>query len=577
MAIIKSRIEQRQDLSQNFKRRKFDVGREFPDGSVSHVGPLHKANDEDSKRMSLTTPSKNEEDSADAVSKKYNASFVDNEKAMAAHTKMKEILESREIKVAALDMFYNILNKVLLETKERSKKQTKHAWNASCATVKVLFEQEKWVFVPKKIGPICGVEIGDKFQSRVELKVVGLHHQFIYGIDYKKIKGETLATSIIASGRYDNDLTSSDSLIYCGQGGNPLTGCKQPSDQRLERGNLALINSKKAGVPVRVIYGLKISKNSSHFGMSGKKLRNSMYVYNGLYNVDKYWQERGKFGKLVFKFSMKRIYGQPNPIFGKDEGKRGKSEIRRGVVSMNDISEGKEKVHIRSINALDEEKLMCFDYITGVIYPKSSDASLSFGCNSINGCENEPLCVCLKRNEWPMPYDSKGRIISSEPLIYECCPWSKCPLSCINRVSQNGITFQLEVFRTKLKRWGVRSRSYIMAGSFVCEYIGEVLHDEEVKKRIESTYHNRSWQGGTLHILSYSLPDADNFTIDATIRGNVGRFVNHCDSPNLRAQYVLYDHLDVKVPHMMLFANKDIPPFQEFTIDYSYTIAKFGM
>ena len=58
--------------------------------------------------------------------------------------------------------------------------------------------------------------------------------------------------------------------------------------------------------------------------------------------------------------------------------------------------------------------------------------------------------------------------------------------SCINRVGQHGIQFQLEIFMTKLKGWGVRTRSFIPSGSFVCQYIGEVGDRRQSGSRLAS-------------------------------------------------------------------------------------------
>ncbi|KAK3205471.1 hypothetical protein Dsin_019517 [Dipteronia sinensis] len=142
-----------------------------------------------------------------------------------------------------------------------------------------------------------------------ELNVIGLHHQYYNGIDYMKKDGKTMATSIVASGRYANIVESSDVLIYSGHGGNPRVIINQPQDQKLERGNLALKNSMEAKTPVRVIRGFKFSKSSNK--LTSTSCKNTRYVYDGLYYVHDFWQERGRFDKLVFMFYMKRILGQP--------------------------------------------------------------------------------------------------------------------------------------------------------------------------------------------------------------------------------------------------------------------------
>ncbi|PON60017.1 SRA-YDG [Parasponia andersonii] len=218
---------------------------------------------------------------------------------------------------------------------------------------------------PKQLGPIPGAQVGDKFQCRAELKVAGLHHQLFRGIDYMKKDGKIVATSVVASGRHQNKLISSGILIYSGEGGNPLvSGSKKPTDQKLQRGNLALMNSKEARSLVRVILRFKISKRCSHIGLSDEKLDETAFVYEGLYFVDKSWQERGRFGKLVFNFRLRRILQQPKLDYRKLMGKLKSSQIKKVVARVNDISQGKEKVPIRLENSVDEEKAPSFEHIT---------------------------------------------------------------------------------------------------------------------------------------------------------------------------------------------------------------------
>lgn len=50
-----------------------------------------------------------------------------------------------------------------------------------------------------------------------------------------------LATVIVISGQYEDDLDNCEDVVYTGQGGNDLLGRKcQIKDQVMERGNLAL-------------------------------------------------------------------------------------------------------------------------------------------------------------------------------------------------------------------------------------------------------------------------------------------------------------------------------------------------
>jgi hypothetical protein len=80
--------------------------------------------------------------------------------------------------------------------------------------------------------------------------------------------GEILAISVVSSGGYDDDLDNSDSLTYIGQGGNVMNTDKEPEDQKLEWGNLALKNSmhKKNPVGYSVALSLQMEKHISMMG-----------------------------------------------------------------------------------------------------------------------------------------------------------------------------------------------------------------------------------------------------------------------------------------------------------------------
>ncbi|KAK9275953.1 hypothetical protein L1049_023228 [Liquidambar formosana] len=483
-----------------------------------------------------------------------------------------------------LRLFQAVCRKLLQEEEAKSKGGGNAFKRVDLQAARILKEKGKYVNTGKQIlGPVLGVEVGDEFHYRVELVIVGIHRQFQAGIDYVKQRGEVIATSIVASGGYADDLDNSDVLIYTGSGGNVIGGDKQPEDQKLERGNLALKNSINAKNPVRVIRGFKETKASDSSDARGKIV--TTYTYDGLYLVEKCWQEVGPHGKLVYKFHLGRIPGQPQLAWNEVK-KSKKFRIREGLC-VNDISQGKELIPICAVNTVDDEKPPPFKYITSMIYPDWCQPIPLKGCDCTSGCSDSEKCSCAVSNGGEIPYNYNGAIVEAKSLVYECGPSCKCPPSCHNRVSQHGIKFQLEIFKTESRGWGVRSLNSIPSGSFICEYLGELLEDKEAEQRtgndeylfdIGQNYNDHTlWDG-----LSNLMPDAQSspckvfedcgFTIDAVHYGNVGRFINHSCSPNLYAQNVLYDHEDKRMPHIMLFAAENIPPLQELTYHYNYTI-----
>ncbi|CAI9784830.1 unnamed protein product [Fraxinus pennsylvanica] len=130
---------------------------------------------------------------------------------------------------------------------------------------KLIKQAKKEVNTGKPIlGEVPGVQVGDEFQYRVELAIVGIHRLYQTGIDSMKHNGISVAISVVDAGVYTGDKHNADVLIYSGHGGNIVGKNKQPEDQKLERGNLALKNSISMMTPVRVIRGWKETNRSGN-------------------------------------------------------------------------------------------------------------------------------------------------------------------------------------------------------------------------------------------------------------------------------------------------------------------------
>ncbi|OVA18624.1 SET domain [Macleaya cordata] len=179
------------------------------------------------------------------------------------------------------------------------------------------------------------------------------------------------------------------------------------------------------------------------------------------------------------------------------------------------------------------------------------------------------------------PYDEKGRIVLKESyLVYECNSMCSCDITCRNRVLQNGVKVKLEVFKTENKGWAVRAGEAIARGTFVCEYIGEVLNDQEANKRAERygnegcsyLYHIHAHNDG----MSELIEGAVSYVIDARRYGNVSRFINHSCSPNLVIYQVLVDSMDCQLAHIGLYASRDIAEGEELAYDYRQELLPEG-
>ncbi|XP_021725263.1 histone-lysine N-methyltransferase family member SUVH2-like [Chenopodium quinoa] len=437
-----------------------------------------------------------------------------------------------------------------------------------------------WLNRDKRIvGSIPGVFIGDLFYFRMELCVVGLHGQSQAGIDYlpssQSSNGEPIATSIIVSGGYEDDVDAGDVLIYTGHGGLDKLH-RMVNHQKLEGGNLALERSMHYGIEIRVIRGLKYEGS----------LTTKIYVYDGLYKVVESWFDVGRSGYGVYKFKLIRIEGQPemgSTLLKLAQSLRTRAlQVRPvGYLSL-DLSMKKENVPIFVFNDIDADNdPLYYDYCPTAIFPAFVYSGGTMGCSCITSCHDG--CLCAMKNGGEIAYDNNGFLLRGKPLLFECNSNCGCPPSCRNRVSQKGLKHRLEVFRSRETGWGVRTLDLIHAGSFICEYAGLILTTEQAQVFSMNgdtlIYPGRfaekwaEWGDLTQIYPGYvtptypSIPPLD-IAMDVSKMRNVACYISHSTCPNVMVQLVLYDHNNILFPHLMLFAMENIPPMRELSLDY---------
>lgn len=114
-----------------------------------------------------------------------------------------------------------------------------------------------------------------------------------------------------------------------------------------------------------------------------------------------------------------------------------------------------------------------------------------------------------------------------ENKIIECGPFCNCALNCKNRVTQRPSPHKFCLFKTFGKGWGVKTEDEVKKDSFLFEYTGEYLTNAESETRDYSKY-------------MYQLESTDDneYTIDASEKGSLARFVNHSCKPNSQIYWV---------------------------------------
>ena len=155
-------------------------------------------------------------------------------------------------------------------------------------------------------------------------------------------------------------------------------------------------------------------------------------------------------------------------------------------------------------------------------------------------------CECDSKSEAPCSSDTD---CLNRLLMYECNP-SICTSGdsgCKNRRFKNREEAPAETFYTGSRGWGLRAKEPIKNGTFVVEYVGELIDDQECNRRLEekTKKHDNNF---------YFLTIDKDRIIDAGPKGNNARFMNHSCRPNCVTQkWTVND--DIKIG---LFATEDI-------------------
>ncbi|KAI9252426.1 hypothetical protein BDA99DRAFT_607901 [Phascolomyces articulosus] len=120
---------------------------------------------------------------------------------------------------------------------------------------------------------------------------------------------------------------------------------------------------------------------------------------------------------------------------------------------------------------------------------------------------------------------------------------------------------QLRFAKSPIHDWGLFAEERIDANDMVIEYVGEIIRQQVAEER-EKKY-ERCGIGS-----SYLFRVDDDTVIDATKKGSIARFINHCCSPNCSAKIITVD----KQKKIVIYANRDIEPGEEITYDYKFPI-----
>ncbi|GMI84626.1 SET DOMAIN PROTEIN 31 [Hibiscus trionum] len=296
-------------------------------------------------------------------------------------------------------------------------------------------------------------------------------------------------------------------------------------------------------------------------------------------------------------------------------------EKKRSIQIISDITKGTENVQISLVDATGKKQLPKFTYMRDNIIYQAAYVHISLArladedcCSGCSGdCLSVPIpCACAQETNGEFAYTAEGQLreeflkacmsMKLEPqedhfvyclvcplerskpekckghmvrkFIKECWRKCGCNMQCGNRVVQRGITCKLQVFWTREgKGWGVKTLQDLPKGTFVCEYVGEILTNTELFER------NSKASGDERHTYPVTLDadwgsekilkDEEALCLDATFCGNVARFINHrCFDASLIDIPVEVETPDRHYYHLALFTTRDVKASEELTWDY---------
>ncbi|KXL50685.1 hypothetical protein M433DRAFT_391988 [Acidomyces richmondensis BFW] len=145
----------------------------------------------------------------------------------------------------------------------------------------------------------------------------------------------------------------------------------------------------------------------------------------------------------------------------------------------------------------------------------------------------------------------------------ECLSDCGCGATCQNQRFLRKQWADVSVIKTEKKGYGLRTNKYLKANDFIFEYIGEVIGEAVFRRRMQQ-YDDE----GIKHFYFMSLTKGE--FVDATKKGNLGRFCNHSCNPNCYVdKWVVGDKL-----RMGIFAERNIEAGEELV--FNYNVDRYG-
>ncbi|XP_017282030.1 histone-lysine N-methyltransferase SETD2 isoform X2 [Kryptolebias marmoratus] len=229
----------------------------------------------------------------------------------------------------------------------------------------------------------------------------------------------------------------------------------------------------------------------------------------------------------------------------------GKADARRPLLTLQDFQDASRWKEFSRTKKMPPY----FDLIEENLYLTERKKSKSHRDIKRMQCE----CPVLSREERAKGVLACGEDCLNRLLMIECSSRCLNGAYCSNRRFQMKQHADFEVILTEDKGWGLIAAKELPPNTFVLEYCGEVLDHKEFKTRVKEYARNKN-----IHYYFMSLKN--NEIIDATLKGNCSRFMNHSCEPNCETQkWTVNGQLRVG-----FFTTKTVTAGTELTFDYQF-------
>ncbi|RMZ81208.1 hypothetical protein DV737_g2625, partial [Chaetothyriales sp. CBS 132003] len=212
--------------------------------------------------------------------------------------------------------------------------------------------------------------------------------------------------------------------------------------------------------------------------------------------------------------------------------------------------------------------------LLGHLPDASSEATSSFTVIDISTYQNKYLgytetaleCDCSE--EWDPVTKRNNACDEHSDCInratkMECGDDCTCGSDCQNQRFSRRLWAEVSVVQTEKKGYGLRANTDLKPHEFIFEYVGEVIGEAAFRRRMMAYD-----EEGIKHFYFMSLSKGE--FIDATRKGNLGRFCNHSCNPNCYVdKWVIGDKL-----RMGIFAERHIKAGEELV--FNYNVDRYG-